>query len=200
MEVQSRENPRGGLNPGHLAGGEIAQSLKVLRLEPVALDARRLDPLLHPTEIGGDESFRARQGLAPDVVRGNASELGARDFEVVAEHAVESNLEVRDPRPGPLARLESQYLRARVGRVSAPLVENRVVPLADDSSLGRDERELIRQAPLKLRSGHGKVGKRRPPRLGDGIPVRLERFGHAGEPKQRIPNRPQVARGGSARA
>src|SRR4030065_200794 len=52
-----------------------------------ALRPARLDPLLHPAEIGRDEPLGLGQGLTPDVIRRHPWELRAGYLDVVATDA-----------------------------------------------------------------------------------------------------------------
>jgi len=100
-----------------------------------ASDSPSEDPFLDFLGLGGREALRVREGLAADVVGGNARQVRLRHPDEVAEDLVEPDLEGGTPCALPLARLDlREESLAAPGRL-AQRVERGVVPVADEAPL-----------------------------------------------------------------
>ncbi len=167
--------------------------MEVRGLAAPALDARGLDPLFHALQLGREVALGAGQGLLSDVVLGDAAQLRAGDFQVVAEDAVVTDPQVRDARPRALPGLQRQHLFAAVAGVPAHRVEVGIEPGPHDPSLGGGQRQLVQERLLEQR-GQGREVRDRGAPLGEGLPrPRLQRQAKRGQAPQGVAHRPQVA-------
>ena len=200
MEIDRGQHARRRLDRRHLAGGEVAQPLEVLGLDPVALRARGLDPLFHAGEVRRHEALPAGQGLAAHVIGRHAVELRFRHLEVVPEYAIEPDLEVGDPGARPLPGLELEHEGACVLGVPAQRVELGIVSLADDPALGGCERKLVLERASELRGERGKIRQRLEPFARHRSLVGAQDARDLGNAEQSLAQEPQVAGRRAARA
>jgi hypothetical protein len=129
-------------------------------------------------ELGGDVALAGRDGLLADVMARHLREVCLGDLDVVAEHAVVADLEVRDAAALLLARLDREDLvLAAIGEPAA-FVDGRIVSRANDAAVAHrrriiDERrteprrERRRTSPACSRGSSGAGGSVAP-----GIAVR----------------------------
>src|SRR5205807_9958236 len=94
--VRDGYNARQGLQSRHVFSHPDAQGIEQLPLALLDAFARREYALLVLLERRRDEPLSVCDRLAPLVLRGNQMEIRPRDFDVVAEHFVETHLERLD--------------------------------------------------------------------------------------------------------
>ena len=94
-------------------------------------------------QLGGGEALGVGQRLLAFVIRGRQVLVGARDFDVVAEHVVEPHLERLDAGALPFARFDLRDVLAAVAAEVAQLVELGVEAGADGAAVGDGERRLV---------------------------------------------------------
>ena len=94
-------------------------------------------------QLGGGEALGVGQGLLAFVVGGREVQVGARDFDVVAEYVVEAHLERLDAGALALAGFDLGDVLAAVPAEVAQLVELGVEAGADGAAIGEVERRLI---------------------------------------------------------
>ena len=93
--------------------------------------------LLVLLELRGDEALAAGDRLLADVVGGHERQVRLADLDVVAEDAVEADLERRDAGARALALLDGGDRRAPAAADLAQLVELGVDAVADDAALAQ---------------------------------------------------------------
>ena len=104
--VELREQRRRGLHPADRISHAAAQRVHQLRLvrRDLLLGAEHFGFVF--LELRRDVALGAREGLAPFVVGRDPLPMRVRDFDVVAEHPVEPDLERRDPGALAFGRLQ----------------------------------------------------------------------------------------------
>jgi hypothetical protein len=111
--------------------------------------------LLELGELGRHVALARGDRLLAHVVRGHLREVRLRDLDVVAEHAVVADLEVRDPALLLLARLDRQDLvLAAVGQAPA-LVDGRIVAGADHAAVLEQIRRVVDERARQPRRERG---------------------------------------------
>ena len=166
----------------------------VLELPTPLVGAERLRFVFF--QLGRHVALGAGERLPPHVLGGHARGLRVGHLDAVAEHAVESDPETREPRPGALAFLQPGDPRPRLTGISHEGREPLVPALADHAAVVEGQRRLVlerrRQELAQLVQGR-QCGARFADRL------RVERFGGTadlGERRQARAQTDEVARVG----
>ena len=107
-DVERRQRPCRRLNPRRLGGDGAPQLVEDLQLafDDALVGAQHL--LFVFLQRRRDESLAAGDGLLAMVVGWHGVQVRLRDFDVVAEYAVEANLERRDAGAGPFPAPRAQ--------------------------------------------------------------------------------------------
>ena len=129
------------------------------------LDLPLQDPLVGPEhlvlvllQLGGDEALPARDGLFAYVIRGDEAEVGPADLDVVAEDAVEADLQGCDAGLGPLALLDGGDRGAAAAASGPEIVQLGVHAVAHEASLAEGWGGRVHERGFDgLRDPHGRV-------------------------------------------
>ena len=149
-------------------------------------------------ELGRDEALAAGDRLLAHVVGRHQRQVRAADLDVVAEDAVEADLERGDPGARPLALLDRRDRLAPAPARVPQLVELRVDAVAHEAALAHERGRVGHERPLDVR---GEVERRvelleaAPHQRGQAL---AERLRGRGQGLERRAERHQVARAGRA--
>ena len=191
--VKLRQRRGGNLQRPGMLRDLGAQFLEQFALEGDRALLRAQDAVLVLLELLGDEPFRVRHRLLADVFRRCGRELGAGDFDVVAEDFVVADLERLDARALLFGGLEPGDPVAALRRGVAQFIQLGMIARADHAALADGRRRLVHHGPLdrlpQRRQGLDGRGQRFQPGIAE---LRRERF-ELRQILQRAPHPAQVA-------
>jgi hypothetical protein len=148
--VEGGGGVRGGLDAAGLGRDPRPQRLHDLGLARDDALVRLEDLLLVLLQLGGDEALAPRDRLLADVVVRDGAEVRFADLDVVAEDAVETDLQGRDPRAGTLPLLDGGDGGAPAVADLAQRVQLRVHARAHHAALAQGGRGLVHHRRLDV--------------------------------------------------
>ena len=197
-DVEGGQGARSVLDARRFGADTRTQSFEdfQLALENPLVGAKDLPFVL--LQRGRGEALAAGNRLLPLVIVGNGVQVRFRDLDVVAEHAVEPDLERADPGARALALLHLGNDLPAGAADRLQLVELGIDAVAGEAAIARERARLVDQRALDLGAELRKVVE-----LGDQAAQerRLhlrEQHRQAGNRCQRQPQRDQIARTGGA--
>ena len=147
--VELRQHQRGRLNPPPLGRHGVAKLHEQLVFQFLRLFVGREHFFFVFLQLRRDVALGVFDGLLADVIGGNPFAVGVRDLDVIAEHLVEADLQVRNARPlGLLGLIAGDPLLAAAGEF-AEIVQLGVEAVANESAVARRKRAIVQQARLQ---------------------------------------------------
>ncbi len=134
----------GGLLQGRQPGGQQLQQRVVeffFASQRAIAGAQHL--VLERLQLGRDEALGGLHGLPPQVLRGDAIGLAAIHLDEKSLHAIEAELEARQPAALAFAALEFQQKLLGVAAEQAQFVEFRVVARRDHAAVAQEMRRRL---------------------------------------------------------
>ena len=141
---------RGRLDPPRGGGEPRAQLLEQHRLARGDQLVGAQHAVLVLLELGGDEALAARDRLLAHVVGRHQRQVRLADLDVVAEDAVEADLERGDAGAGALALLDGRDRLAPAAARAPQLVELRVDAVLHEAALAQERRRVGHERALDL--------------------------------------------------
>ena len=121
----------------------LAQALEDFELEIVAAFLGVKDDFFLLLQLGGDEALGAGEGLFANPLGGDFGAVAVADFEVVAEDAVEADLQVGDAGAVGFALTQRGDPGFGIGGELAQLIELWIVALLDQVTFAHGERRGV---------------------------------------------------------
>ena len=197
--VEHGQRPRGVLHARRLGGDRRAQRLEDLELalEDALVGAQHL--LLVLLQRRRDEALAAGHGLLAVVVRRDVVQVRLGDLDVVAEHAVEADLQRVDAGARALALFHlGDHLLARSADVPQ-VVELRVDAVANHAAVAGQRARLVDQRRARWPSAAPARRRATPTRLRHQRRLQaVEHHPHAWDRAERLLQPDKVARSGHA--
>ncbi len=152
--------------------------------------------MLEFLQFRDDVAFGALEGLAAQIVGRHRVRLGATDFDVVAMHPVEPNLESLDAGTLPFPRLQFHQKPVGVFAQFAQLIQFCIVAGGDDATVAQHLRRVGDDRPPQQIAGFGM----RPSTTGEVLQQicvqQTEQALHIGQAGERVGQGDQIARTG----